>query len=114
MMSRSTRIAAAAPSIRALPCPRAAFPLNPRAVPQMARARSSAGEHYVDIVGVTGSIPVAPTTLFDHLQHHYGHITPVKNADRILLGLPGLADHPERPFRDLTECWDRTTRRERD
>ena len=28
----------------------------------MARARSSAGEHYVDIVGVTGSIPVAPTT----------------------------------------------------
>src|SRR5271165_3804250 len=26
------------------------------------RARSSAGEHYVDIVGVTGSIPVAPTT----------------------------------------------------
>src|ERR1700730_14961883 len=45
----------------ALPCPRAAFPLNPRAVPQVARARSSAGEHYVDIVGVTGSIPVAPT-----------------------------------------------------
>ena len=27
-------------------------------------ARSSAGEHYVDIVGVTGSIPVAPTTYF--------------------------------------------------
>ena len=26
-----------------------------------AGARSSAGEHYVDIVGVTGSIPVAPT-----------------------------------------------------
>ena len=26
-------------------------------------ARSSAGEHYVDIVGVTGSIPVAPTTV---------------------------------------------------
>ena len=25
------------------------------------RARSSAGEHHVDIVGVTGSIPVAPT-----------------------------------------------------
>ena len=24
-------------------------------------ARSSAGEHYVDIVGVTGSIPVVPT-----------------------------------------------------
>ena len=28
---------------------------------QAIRARSSAGEHYVDIVGVTGSIPVAPT-----------------------------------------------------
>ncbi len=27
----------------------------------MVRARSSAEEHYVDIVGVTGSIPVAPT-----------------------------------------------------
>ena len=26
------------------------------------RARSSAGEHLVDIEGVTGSIPVAPTT----------------------------------------------------
>src|SRR5271165_4062538 len=32
-------------------------------------ARSSAGEHYVDIVGVTGSIPVAPTMLFKHLGH---------------------------------------------
>jgi hypothetical protein len=29
--------------------------------PQRPWARSSAGEHYVDIVGVTGSIPVAPT-----------------------------------------------------
>ena len=28
----------------------------------ISRARSSAVEHYVDIVGVTGSIPVAPTT----------------------------------------------------
>ena len=27
------------------------------------RAVSSAGEHYVDIVGVTGSIPVPPTTI---------------------------------------------------
>jgi hypothetical protein len=25
------------------------------------RARSSAGEHYLDMVGVTGSIPVVPT-----------------------------------------------------
>lgn len=29
--------------------------------PLVGWARSSAGEHYVDIVGVTGSIPVAPT-----------------------------------------------------
>ena len=28
----------------------------------MRGACSSAGEHYVDIVGVTGSIPVTPTT----------------------------------------------------
>ena len=30
-------------------------------------AYSSAGEHYVDIVGVTGSIPVTPTILFNFL-----------------------------------------------
>src|SRR5215468_8603430 len=29
------------------------------------RARSSAGEHYRDMVGVTGSIPVAPTTTLE-------------------------------------------------
>ena len=29
------------------------------------RARSSAGEHYLDMVGVTGSIPVAPTIFLD-------------------------------------------------
>jgi hypothetical protein len=28
------------------------------------RTRSSAGEHYVDIVGVAGSIPAASTILF--------------------------------------------------
>jgi hypothetical protein len=31
------------------------------------RARSSAGEHYLDMVGVTGSIPVAPTISFNGL-----------------------------------------------
>jgi hypothetical protein len=31
------------------------------------RARSSAEEHYLDMVGVTGSIPVAPTIDFKHL-----------------------------------------------
>jgi hypothetical protein len=29
------------------------------------RALSSAGEHYVDIVGVGGSIPPAPTNFLD-------------------------------------------------
>src|SRR5262249_12120555 len=29
--------------------------------PPHIRARSSAGEHYLDMVGVTGSIPVVPT-----------------------------------------------------
>ena len=31
------------------------------------RARSSAGEHYVDIVGVAGSIPAVPTIIFKDL-----------------------------------------------
>src|ERR1700756_38542 len=35
-------------------------------------ARSSAGEHYVDIVGVTGSIPVAPTMFFNNLNNNQG------------------------------------------
>src|SRR6266853_582838 len=65
MTSRSNSIAAR------LPCPHAAFPLNPRAVPQVARARSSAGEHYVDIVGVTGSIPVAPTIPANRLSAEF-------------------------------------------
>ena len=37
------------------------------------RARSSAEEHYLDMVGVTGSIPVAPTIMprfFKHFWHH--------------------------------------------
>jgi hypothetical protein len=33
----------------------------------LVRARSSAEEHYVDIVGVTGSIPVAPTNTINDL-----------------------------------------------
>ena len=36
-------------------------------------ARSSAGEHYVDIVGVTGSIPVAPTTQFVGIELGVAH-----------------------------------------
>ena len=54
-----------APSFRwaarpALAC-RRHFRYHPRHSGPRIRARSSAGEHYVDIVGVTGSIPVAPT-----------------------------------------------------
>src|SRR5215471_13109245 len=44
------------------------FSLHPSAVRPWPRARSSAGEHYVDIVGVTGSIPVAPTIVFEALK----------------------------------------------
>src|SRR6185295_6076276 len=35
------------------------------------RAVSSAGEHYVDIVGVTGSIPVPPTSFFRSMTISY-------------------------------------------
>jgi len=31
------------------------------------------------------------------IEDHYGHVTPVKNADRILLGLPGWQSDPEIP-----------------
>ena len=34
----------------------------------VARAISSAGEHYLDMVGVTGSIPVSPTTGYDKIN----------------------------------------------
>ena len=46
-----------ATKIPAMACKTNKFRYNPRLV----RARSSAGEHYVDIVGVAGSIPAAPT-----------------------------------------------------
>ena len=40
----------------------------PRSRPSMTeRVYSSAGEHYLDMVGVTGSIPVTPTSLFKDL-----------------------------------------------
>ena len=45
------------PSLRTEPL----YPRHSRSASGRCRARSSAGEHYVDIVGVTGSIPVAPT-----------------------------------------------------
>jgi hypothetical protein len=38
-----------------------------RAYPWSPWARSSAVEHYLDTVGVTGSIPVAPTRFLNHL-----------------------------------------------
>jgi hypothetical protein len=34
-------------------------------------AISSAGEHYIDIVGVTGSIPVSPTTSHSFMTYEY-------------------------------------------
>jgi hypothetical protein len=46
------------------------------------RARSSAGEHYVDIVGVTGSIPVAPTIPFNDLGYEHCQCRPPNRAER--------------------------------
>ncbi len=51
------------------------------------RAISSVGEHYIDIVGVTGSIPVSPTILsiftFPHRHSLQAiplrHLTPLYN-----------------------------------
>jgi hypothetical protein len=37
------------------------------------RARSSAEEHYLDMVGVTGSIPVAPTRFPRFLKYFWHH-----------------------------------------
>ncbi len=34
-------------------------------------ARSSAGEHYLDTVGVTGSIPVAPTSIGSKVRKQF-------------------------------------------
>ena len=50
----------------AKPCTRVRFPPPPReqspTTSVFIRAISSVGEHYLDTVGVTGSIPVSPTT----------------------------------------------------
>ena len=62
--------------------------------PNEARARSSAGEHYVDIVGVTGSIPVAPTSFFNNLIQTipFGAIKgPPLGSDRRQPGAPRCA-----------------------
>ena len=40
------------------------------------RAISSAGEHYLDMVGVTGSIPVSPTTGCDKINASYPYTPP--------------------------------------
>src|SRR5215472_5721216 len=59
--SRSMIMSGLPSRIGALPCPLPAFGLILPVDRSRRWARSSAGEHYVDIVGVTGSIPVAPT-----------------------------------------------------
>ncbi len=58
-----------APTAKEAPCPMRREPGHALAIGGASsitwgrrRARSSAGEHYVDIVGVAGSIPAAPTT----------------------------------------------------
>jgi hypothetical protein len=49
----------------------------------MQGAHSSAVEHYLDMVGVTGSIPVVPTTAFEAL-HRPTH--PLFNATWVAVG----------------------------
>jgi hypothetical protein len=55
--------------------------------PKRPWARSSAGEHYVDIVGVTGSIPVAPTIKIKEL----GENNPAREKPR---DTPGTQQWP--------------------
>jgi hypothetical protein len=54
------------------------------------RARSSAEEHYLDMVGVTGSIPVAPTSFHNQINLIFGdHVVPSGSMDldrRLLAG----------------------------
>src|SRR4051812_8358176 len=61
MMSRSTRPTPLDTSMGIPSLPDRGVSAKPSPSSDRGRARSSAGEHYVDIVGVTGSIPVAPT-----------------------------------------------------
>ena len=58
----------------------------------VARAISSAGEHYLDMVGVTGSIPVSPTTGYDKINIPFLHLdfrleAPVRHGRIIILVL---------------------------
>ena len=47
---------------------------------KMRGACSSAGEHYVDIVGVTGSIPVTPTISLIRKMHEYSGIWCIRSG----------------------------------
>ncbi len=59
------------------------------------RARSSAGEHYLDMVGVTGSIPVAPTIRFKDLAEisvDYERVETLNLAAGVRFLRAGLSD----------------------
>ena len=60
----------------------------------MVRARSSVGEHYVEIAGVAGSIPAAPTIFLKGLT-----ITPSRTMV-LQLVLPRAVEHA-RPIRQV-------------
>ena len=52
-------------------------------------AYSSAGEHYIDIVGVTGSIPVTPTIRFSFQQYKIFNTSGIQRMiDKIRLNRP--------------------------
>ena len=64
-------------------------------------AYSSAGEHYIDIVGVTGSIPVTPTIRTPSLKFS---IT-FKRLDAFRLLASSQAHHPVQAFPGLRNIY---------
>ena len=64
------------------------------------RRRLSAGEHYVDIVGVTGSIPVTPTIRYLDSQGFAGF----HNVDRVAWCLPRYANRTHIGFSSSIIC----------
>jgi hypothetical protein len=81
--------------------------LHPRPGRPWSRARSSAGEHYVDIVGVTGSIPVAPTMVSIVYEANRRHQLPMGSTWEATGGNSRsrpTRPHPDRHLRPLAEA----------
>ena len=85
---------ARSPTFRPASPPSGPLPRSPSAAIRLStassRARSSAVEHYVDIVGVTGSIPVAPTSVWVPLSSAHRPRVPLQSG---CLGGSGIRRH---------------------